>query len=205
MAKAATAVNLTQDLIERINGIHKAVERIANEQNAAELCQSFGPTAPPIAWHIWHLIRWADRVQATLPNGTDHPDPNNGIWQQQGLVVQWGLDPTKLGLFESGVAMAFGDAQALCEQMKKAALVAYVAAVTERTTALLNKLTVEEMSKVRLSPRNFRISNGEAILLPNHEAEVFPDLSFLLSHGSRHLGMMEALRGLLHKAGTISI
>ncbi|MCB0081464.1 MAG: hypothetical protein KDE47_11050 [Caldilineaceae bacterium] len=205
MANAAIAVNLTQDLIGRINGMHRVVERIAVEQSATELCQSFGPTAPPIAWHIWHLIRWADRVQATLPNGTDHPDPDYGIWQQQRLAVQWGLNPTKLGLFESGVSMAFADAQTLCEQMEQAALVDYAAAVVERTTGLLNTLTVEEMGMVRLSPRNFRINNGAALLLPNHEAEVFPDLTFLLAHGSRHLGMIEALRGLLQRAGSASI
>src|SRR5688572_23661771 len=68
-----------------------------------QLDRRFGPTAPPLGWHLWHVARWADRFQASFtPRGdgnTSEPsNPNRDIWHIEELAATWKLDPGKLGV-----------------------------------------------------------------------------------------------------------
>ncbi len=104
-------------LIKRIKMAHVWILEAAEKLTEDELCQRFGPTAPPIGWHLWHITRWADRMQAyTSQPGTDTnnpPNPNHGIWEKEQLAQKWGLDPARLGTLEEGSGMDFEDAAAL--------------------------------------------------------------------------------------------
>ena len=49
-----------------------------------------------IAFHVWHLARWADHIQATLPGMTSELGrrlaPGVQIWEAEGLATQWGFE-----------------------------------------------------------------------------------------------------------------
>jgi hypothetical protein len=82
-------------LIERLQMTHnlmlKATEEITEEQFAWQPSK----TAPPIGWHLWHVGRWADRLQASFPvEGAEKdntPDPNSGIWETENMASQFGF------------------------------------------------------------------------------------------------------------------
>lgn len=51
-------------------------------------------TAPSIAFHVWHVARWADYLQAVLSgSGVE-------IWEQEGLAARWGFRAEDLGMIE---------------------------------------------------------------------------------------------------------
>ena len=52
-----------------------------------------GPKAPSIAFHAWHMARWADRYQATLPTSLASTDIDGAreIWIRDDVVGSWGL------------------------------------------------------------------------------------------------------------------
>lgn len=73
--------------------------------------------SPSIAFHAWHLGRWADRVQSTVPGLTPALAGALGagaeIWEREGLADAWGFDRSKLGNGRTGSGMTDADAQAL--------------------------------------------------------------------------------------------
>jgi hypothetical protein len=76
-------------VIQRIERTHGWPLKVTEDLTDEGLRQQFAATAPPAGWHLWHIARWADRVQASFPN---HPcdatwrwDPGRQIWFREGL------------------------------------------------------------------------------------------------------------------------
>jgi hypothetical protein len=63
---------------------------------------------------VWHLARWADLLQANLPDMTPELGEKLGssrqIWETESLAVKWGFEAAGLGYSETGWLM--DDAQA---------------------------------------------------------------------------------------------
>lgn len=188
---------------------HAGLIRATEPLDESDFCRRFGATAPPIGWHLWHIGRWADRVQASLPRSDDpegyRPNPNNGIWEQERLAAEWDLDSSTLGTLETGVGMGHEDAASLPNTVGKANIVEYA----RRTFALLDdalrSLESDRFGDVRPSVMEFEVRNGEVHKARGKETTIAADLAFHSSHVNRHLGMIEALRGLLNQDGSITI
>lgn len=194
-----------QKTINFINLTHERTYAIADRHSEAELCKSFGPTVPPMGWHVWHIARWADRLQASLPNGPEPANPDNGIWQKKNLATAWQLDPASLGVFETGASMDLEDAIRLPQSIGKHALVSYVKSVVDIATHQLQELTMDTLQIVRPCITDFRVEGDGLVVVPNKQGPVMPDLTYHNTHISRHLGMIEALRGLFNIRGTASV
>ena len=46
-------------------------------------------TAPSCKWHLWHMARWADYVQALLSPVVDTQSPE--LWEFAGVADEWGF------------------------------------------------------------------------------------------------------------------
>jgi hypothetical protein len=194
-------------IVQRIQRTHGWLLKVARDLDDDLLARQFGPAAPAIGWHLWHIARWADRIQATFPN---HPfeagrrwDRARQIWFAGTIAERWKLDPATLGILQTGVGMAF-EAAALVPRAGKAGLIPYAGQCFGALDAALAALVPEQMSDTRNSVMEF---TADSQGLPISEGEgprttIGADLGFHLSHASRHLGMMEGLRGLLDRPGT---
>ena len=93
----------------RIQLTHKSIISITEDLTDAQFAQQPSPTAPPIGWHLFHMARWADRLQASTPVTSDgqsrQVDPRSQIWTVAGLATKWGLRPDRLGSLEAGTGM----------------------------------------------------------------------------------------------------
>jgi hypothetical protein len=194
-------------IVQRIQRTHGWLLKVTSDLDDDLLARQFGPAAPAIGWHLWHIARWADRIQSTFPN---HPfeagrrwDRSRQIWFAGTIAERWKLDPATLGILQTGVGMAF-EAAALVPRTGKAGLIHYAEECFGALDAALAALVPEQMSDARNSvmeftadPQGLPISEGEG-----PRTTIGADLGFHLSHASRHLGMMEGLRGLLDRPGT---
>jgi hypothetical protein len=184
-----------ENLTPRINQVHTLLLTITEELTEDELYRRFGPTAPPIGWHLWHISRFADRLQATLPRAQQSDltqlDPRRGIWERERLAARWDLDPATLGRVETGIGMSYDDAEALPRTIGREALLDYARRVMGAVDEAVAALTPEQFAMTRPTAST-----------RGGEGPVAGDLFLHLSHAGRHLGMIEALRGLLGRDGT---
>jgi hypothetical protein len=122
-------------MVQRITRIHGWILQAVEPLSEDELCHRPARTAPPIGWHLWHIARWTDRVQASLPRRDDPPgyapNPNQGIWEREQLAARWDLDPSTLGTLEEGSAMDFELAAQLPRRIGREALLVLFEAVAK--------------------------------------------------------------------------
>ena len=151
--------------------------------------------APPIGFHLWHMARWADRVQASLPTMSAALGQRLGlggeIWMAQSLAHHWGWTTEALGYGQTGMELG-DDLAAEIQLPPKPILVEYARqafSVADRTFGMINDQLLQERGVDIYG----RVSSVGYVLLVH------------LSHASRHLGMIEGLRGVQGLRGTATV
>lgn len=153
-----------------------AVGDLTNEQ----LIWQPGGTTPSIAFHLWHSARWADNDRAVITGQAQ-------VWQMEGYADRWRLTDIPLGEADTGTGLS-DDQSAGLVLPSKAVLLEYVAAVFVGVDEMLVHLTPDQLaSRVTAVDGQYSVQG----LLFTH-----------LTHTSRHLGMIEALKGLQGLTGT---
>ncbi|HWC30284.1 MAG TPA: DinB family protein [Dehalococcoidia bacterium] len=175
-----------ETLLARLNRLrretHDGVLRLADELTDEQLRRRPGPLAPSIGFHVWHLARWADHDRALI-DGTPQ------IWESRDLATAWNLTAGDLGKAKAGTEMS-DDASETLTLPPKDALLEYTKEAFDALDATLG----------RKSPDDLYASFG-----PQGTAKPLADYLFVfLTHDNRHLGMIEALRGMLGLKGTAS-
>lgn len=181
---------------------HARVLQMANELSDEQLAWRPPGSASSIGFNLWHLARWADHLQATIPGMTTvlsrRLEPGLQLWEVEGLAAQWDFDVATLGFAETGMLMDT-DAAARLSLPPKELLLDYVRrafAAAEKAVSVvddaqwleLEQEQFEEQDRTKLGPK---ATVGGAILAH-------------LVHDNRHLGMMECLRGLQTISGSVT-
>ena len=189
-----------------IQALHGAVSwtqsKLIKETRAlteTELGQLPSPKAPPIGWHVWHVARLADMLQASMLDKEQH-------WKQTGLVAKFGLDVTNLGLLEMGATQSPEDASGTILALGQEPLIEYAQTVFSMTESAIEELTLEDL--YRPCESILRIDWSASPLTEGKGADVilFNDLQFHMTHAQRHLGMIEALIGaMFEREGTATV
>lgn len=184
---------ITDLIVQRIHRTHQWFLDVTAELSERQLAWIPRDTAPPIRWHFWHIARCADHFQANLLADAAElqrvSDPNNGLWQAEGLAAVWGLDPAALGWMETGAYQADDVARSMPLPAKEE-LLGYGQRVFAAADQIMAGLEAHQFQAARQS------------IWVEREETVGWDVLFHLSHVSRHLGMMEALRGAQGLRGT---
>lgn len=181
----------TEALAERAARLHDTTLRLVARLDDDRLARRLGPTAPPPAFHLWHMARWADRLQARVSAAVPRLGPGQDeIWARERLADAWRVT-VPLGTFDSGMEMG-DDIAATLVLPGKATLVDYAArafAAAQRAFAAVSDADLELRGKD----------------LYDKEGTVAAMLVGHLQHLNRHLGMIEALLGAMGESGTASV
>lgn len=184
-----------------ITWTHQAILRLVEDLSDEMFVKPPSATAPPIGWHVFHIARWADRLQASLPNrlpADSHPSAlPDQIWLVQDVAQTWGVDPATLGWLETGPGMTVENAVVVAS-VGRARLTAYAEQVFEAADEGVKPLRDADLTQARHSIiPGLRIEEEPWTIVttgPN-VGSLFEDLDFHSGHASRHLGMIEALKG----------
>ena len=152
----------------------KVLERVDDER----LTKPLGPTAPPIAFHLWHMARWADLMQARVSAAVPQIDERPEIWTSEQLAQAWHVE-VPLGKFDSGMEMG-DEASASMTFPTKRTLVDYVQRALEAALEMYTLVSDDDAAIVVRDPYD-RQASVATMLVAN------------LTHLNRHLGMIEAL------------
>jgi uncharacterized damage-inducible protein DinB len=156
-----------------------------------------------IAFIVWHIARWEDHLQATIPGMTEELSrrlsPGQQIWERDQLAPAWGFDPTQLGESQTGTKF---DIEAFGELVwpKKEVLFAYaqqVFKVVEHSLGYIDEEQFTETERLQYRDDEYMKANlaqtgtvGNAIM--DH-----------LVHNIHHLGELYYLIGLLKQRKNI--
>ncbi len=174
---------------------HEAVLRIVADLTDEHLTWCAGPSAPSIAFHLWHMARWADLLQSRIPGMTEELSRRLGqgdqLWERNGFAAGWGLDPAKLGEGATGMGMN-DDVSVSLPLPDKEQLLDYARRAFEAANQAVAAVDDVQLRESCIDLYGRQTSVGAAVL--GH-----------LTHVNRHLGMIEALRGVLALRGTATV
>jgi len=146
-------------------------------------------TAPSCKWHIWHMARWADYVQSLLSPIVDKQTQE--LWEVAGVANEWGFDGIDLGMWTAGSGLGNENGQSLPLPSANK-----VTCYAKKAFALLED-RIAELDDMKFDCpftdwHDVDTSVGDAVV-------------GYLAHGNRHLGMLEAISGVLGKNGTATV
>src|SRR5262245_40324914 len=88
---------------------HRRIWAFADKLSDEQLHWRLSADSHSIAFHVWHVARWADHFQAAAPRMTvelqRRLEPGEQIWQAEGLAARWGFDSPQLGFAATGMQM----------------------------------------------------------------------------------------------------
>ena len=179
-----------RQIAERVREQQGLLLAVARDLSAEQFAASPGPHAPAIRFHLWHIARWADIVQANLAvaGAGSARGPATEIWADERLARAWGLGGVELGYRESGMGLPDEAAHAL-PLPDQATVLAYAERAFAAAASASAAVDDARFVAACRDPLGRETTVGGAIL--NH-----------LLHVGRHLGMIEALRGILGLPGT---
>jgi hypothetical protein len=139
-----------------------------------------GPTSPPIAFHLWHCGRFADRWAEVV---SGHPQR----WKREETAVKWAF-PAALGRGDAGMELSDEEAGALPFPPRDQ-LATYLRGAFSDLEQAIGALDDETVLR-------------DADDLFGNQAVLLDSLTRHYGHVNRHLGMIEALRGVRGGHGT---
>lgn len=157
---------------------------------------SFGPHAPSIAFHAWHMARWADKYQSALPvwlEGRSEVDPAAEIWLRDDVVGRWGLRGIETGDFGGTGAGLDDEASATLPLPDAATLLGYMGASFSAFEGRIRAIDDDAALDMAI------------VDLYDEPSTIADAIASATSHADRHLGMIEALRGVLGDRGTVTV
>lgn len=164
---------------------HALVLKVIDRLDDQQIRWSPNKTTPPIAFHLWHLARWADYVQEMI-TGTGVQ-----IWVQENLAAQWSIGAADLGFAQTGLGMDHDILSSLPFPSRNV-LLDYARRAFAQADQAVSTIGDDQFHR-RVPDRHGaewkEMAVGDAILN-------------WLVHDSRHLGMIECLLGAQGLDGT---
>ena len=165
---------------------HASLLDVARKTDAALFHEVRG-AANSIGFNLWHVARWDDSLFPGLaeqvPTIASKLAPSEQVWTRGGLAKAWGM-PAELGGGGAGTGLPRDDAQGL-RLPEPAVVIAYAADVFDEFSRTLDRL---DASMLALEASPGRTAGSRVI--------------YYWEHAARHLGMVEALRGVLGESGS---
>ncbi len=150
--------------------IHQATEGLTDEQ----LYYQPSPDTNSIAWLIWHLSRWRDKISAAIVGEAQ-------VWVSEGWAQRFDIDPDRTGL---------GDTleQVTAFNVERDLLLGYASAAHNAIIEIVSRMTAEQFEKdIEYSPGSSR---------PAWRA-----LVSVMGDSSEHTGQINYLRGMMTGQG----
>ena len=173
----------TSILANRLATTHKQLVEAASAGTDEDLKWRPSPTTPPIGFHLWHAGRWADRWAEAISG-------NQQRWHREGLTTKWDF-PAEQGKGDTGMLLPDEEAANLPFPGRDQ-LATYLRGAFSDLEQAIGSLDDETILR-------------EADNLLGETAPIDDSIIRHLSHISRHLGMIEALRGLRGGHGTAKV
>ena len=179
---------------------HRRILDMAEKLTEAQLGWQAVPGSQTIAFHLWHISRWADHFQAAVPGMTpelgQRLGPGQQIWEVEDLATHWGFEPAQLGYAATGMQMP-GDIATGLVFPPRAELLRYLHQVFTAAGRAVDAIDDQQFAAAE-QPQPLT----EGIW---GEGTVGAAILTHIVHENRHLGAIECLLGLQTGSGTATV
>jgi DinB superfamily len=176
---AARPRSLSETLLRSYRLTHTRLLTAAEEISPEQFAWSAGPSLHSVAWQLWHAARWDD-VFASYLHKALAQDPRIQVWEREALADRWSLPTDSLGRRDTGTEMSDEAADAMRFPVQKE-VVGYARLAFAYAE---EAITLVPEDQLLAAPK---VDPGGDTKLDN--------VLIYLEHLSRHLGMIESIRG----------
>ncbi len=171
---------------------HKLILDLTESLNDEQMLWKPAGYNNSIGFNLWHIARWSDNLIAEVLKefpelGIDMGDARE-IWEHESLAEKWGLPPV---MYPGGTGLSDEAADGL-NFPSKDEMISYLRKTFLRTEKFIEKFDLRY-------PVFERVEDEELL---KQLSDIRWNLYYYLMHHCRHLGMMEALKGLLTGKGS---
>ena len=174
------------DVLYSFKDIHRVVLELAESLNDEQLKWKPEGYSTSVGFHLWHLARESDYLQAAILHHTPQFVPGFGdgeeIWEKDGLAQKWGFPE---GLHETVGTGLSDEVAANLPIPQKDELLSYLRSSYEAIEQFIEQMDT-----------NYTTFNDVDEELRKKIEMIRLNLLVFLTHDCRHLGMMECLKGL---------
>src|SRR5216683_4180384 len=177
---AAHPHSLGETLLRFYKLTHERLLKVAEGMSPEQFARSGGPSLHSVAWQLWHAARWDDVFASYLHRVLAH-NPRTQVWERESLADRWSLATGTLGRRDTGTELSDEAAEEIRFPAQEE-VVGY---------ARLAFAYADEAIQL--------ISDDQLLALPKVEPDgdtKLDNVLIYLEHLSRHLGMIESIRGL---------
>jgi hypothetical protein len=158
------------------------------------------PRSNSIAFNLWHIARWADHMQSVLstmtPGLRERIGTSQEIWIRDESSAKWGFSGRELGAVETGMGMD-EEVSAELPLPPKDKLVGYATSAFDAADRAIRKVQDDDLTRnAEFDPARVPWAS------PSDYGTVANWIITGIRHESRHLGMIEALKGAMGMRGT---
>ena len=172
--------SLRDTLLRSFKLAHERLLTTAEALSPEQFTWSAGPSLHSVAWQLWHAARWDDVFASYLHKALAR-DPRAQVWEREALADRWSLTSGSLGRRDTGTEMSDEAAEAMRFPVQKEVLGYARLAFAYADEAI----TLIPDDQLLAAPK----------VDPDGDTKIDNVLTYL-EHLSRHLGMIEAMRGL---------
>jgi hypothetical protein len=183
---AAHPRSLSESLLRSYRVAHTRLLTAAEGLSPEQFAWSAGPSLHSVAWQLWHAARWDD-VFASYVHRVFARDPRTQVWERESLADRWSLMSGSLGRRDTGTEMSDEMAEEIRFPDQKE-VVSYARLVFAYTEEAITLAPDDRLLAVAKDD-----PDGDTLL---------DNVLIYLEHLSRHLGMIESIRGLQGSAAS---
>lgn len=179
--------------------INAFILKTVSELSDEELAWRPHAACNSIAFIFWHIARWTDNLQMTIPGMTEELSrrlpPGQEIWQRDQLAARWGFDHFDLGVVGAGTDRAAEEINALRWPVSSELLdyAQKVFTAAENAISLIDEEQFQENERQQTVDEYMEASRGKTVTVGNAIMEH-------LIHNTAHMGELFYLLGLLKQA-----
>jgi len=165
---------------------HERLLKVSADLSPAQFSWSAGTSLHSVAWQLWHSARWDDFFAAHLQQDFDR-DPRTEVWRRDELAQKWSFASGSIGRRDAGTGMD----DAAAENMRfpeQAAVIDYSRRAFDFALSAISAIVDDDLTVVAKDD-----PDGDTYL---------DNILIYFEHLNRHLGMIEAIRGLQGLAGS---
>jgi hypothetical protein len=185
---AAQPRSFKETLLRFYKLTHGRLLTAAEELSPEQFTWSAGPSLHSVAWQLWHAARWDD-VLASYFHRALAQDPRTQVWDRESLADRWSLASGTMGRRDTGTEMSNEAAEEVRfpDQKEVVGYARLAFAYAEEAVALI--------------PNDLLLAVAKDD--PDGDTQL-DNVLIYLEHLSRHLGMIESIKGLEGLAGSFT-
>lgn len=180
------ARGLNKTLLRPYRLAHERLLKAAEELSPEQFAWSAGASLHSVAWQLWHAARWDDVIASYFHRAMAR-EPRAQVWDRESLADRWSLASGSMGRRDTGTGMLDETAEEIRFPDQKE-VVGY---------ARLAFKYAEEAIELIPEDRLLTVATGD----PDGDTNA-DNVLIYAEHLSRHLGMIESIRGLQGLVGS---